>query len=129
MPTLTVLVVDDEVQIRRVVRNVLGSDGTRVIEAETGQQGIDLAAAQRPDLIVLDLGLPDMSGANVCREKFAVGPRPQSSFCLPATQIRRRQHSSTSVLMTTSRSLLAPSSSGTRASSSPAFAARTAASG
>jgi two-component system KDP operon response regulator KdpE len=40
----------------------------RVVEAETGRQGIDTAAAERPDLIVLDLGLPDIEGAEVCRE-------------------------------------------------------------
>ena len=65
---LTILVVDDEPQIRRVVRHALEGNGTRVLEAATGQEGIDVAAAQRPDLIVLDLGLTDMSGADVCRE-------------------------------------------------------------
>jgi two-component system KDP operon response regulator KdpE len=61
------LVIDDEPQIRRVVRNALEGDGTRVVEATTGQHGIDIAAAERPDLIVLDLGLPDLTGAEVCR--------------------------------------------------------------
>ena len=68
MPAATILVLDDEPQIRRVVRHALEGDGTRVIEAATGREGIDLAAAQRPDLIVLDLGLPDMRGADVCRD-------------------------------------------------------------
>jgi len=63
-----VLVVDDEAQIRRVVRNALDNDVTRIIEAATGRQGIDMAAAERPSLIILDLGLPDIDGANVCRE-------------------------------------------------------------
>jgi two-component system, OmpR family, KDP operon response regulator KdpE len=62
------LVVDDEPQIRRVVRNALASDTARVIEAATGREGIDLAAAERPALIVLDLGLPDTPGIEVCRE-------------------------------------------------------------
>ena len=80
--TLTVLVIDDEPQIRRVVRNaLLAADfGTkderearearkvRVLEASTGQEGGDLAASQLPDLIVLDLGLPDEPGLSVCRE-------------------------------------------------------------
>lgn len=70
MPSLhkTVLVVDDEPQIRRVLRHALSEDGTRVIEAATAREGLDLAAAERPDLIVLDLGLPDGSGEDVCRQ-------------------------------------------------------------
>jgi len=81
--SLTVLVIDDEPQIRRLVRNavtaeplILDADrdaagehtGARVLEAETGQTGIDLAAAEAPALVVLDLGLPDMEGIDVCRE-------------------------------------------------------------
>ena len=68
MPGLTVLVIDDEPQIRRVLRNALAADDTRVLEAGSGREGIDLAAAERPDLIVLDLGLPDGPGIVVCRE-------------------------------------------------------------
>jgi two-component system, OmpR family, KDP operon response regulator KdpE len=63
-----VLVVDDEPQIRRAVRHALESAEVRVVEASTGQEGVNLTAAERPDLIVLDLGLPDSSGAQVCRE-------------------------------------------------------------
>jgi two-component system, OmpR family, KDP operon response regulator KdpE len=68
MITTTILVIDDEAQIRRVVRNTLADDEVRVIEAGTGEQGIDRAAAERPDLIILDLGLPDIAGLSVCRE-------------------------------------------------------------
>jgi two-component system KDP operon response regulator KdpE len=67
-PRTTVLVVDDEPQIRRVVRNALDGDGARVLEAATAREGIDLAAAERPDLVVLDIGLPDGRGEDVCRE-------------------------------------------------------------
>ena len=74
--TTTVLVIDDEPQIRRVVRHAVNVDGGRVIEAATGREGIDLAAAARPDLIVLDLGLPDMAGADVCREVRGWSPAP-----------------------------------------------------
>jgi two-component system KDP operon response regulator KdpE len=76
MPTETVLVIDDEPQIRRVVRHALEDDGLRVLEAETGREGADLAAAQRPLLIVLDLGLPDMPGLAVCRELRAWSAAP-----------------------------------------------------
>jgi two-component system KDP operon response regulator KdpE len=62
------LIIDDEQQIRRVVRHALADDFARVLEAETGERGIDLAAAERPALIVLDLGLPDMTGSDVCVE-------------------------------------------------------------
>ena len=68
MSGLTILVIDDEPQIRRVVRHALEAGDARVLEAATGRDGIDLAAAERPDLIVLDLGLPDMAGADVCRD-------------------------------------------------------------
>jgi two-component system KDP operon response regulator KdpE len=68
MHDTTILIIDDEPQIRRVVRNALAGDAVRVLEAAAGKEGIDLAAAERPDLVVLDLGLPDAAGASVCRE-------------------------------------------------------------
>jgi two-component system KDP operon response regulator KdpE len=64
----TILVIDDEPQIRRVLRNVFREDGAHVLETATGKEGLDVAAAEQPDLIVLDLGLPDLAGADVCRE-------------------------------------------------------------
>ena len=78
-PSLTMLVIDDEPQIRRVVKNALSSAAfgapddpempkVRVLEAGTGKEGVDLAASALPDLIVLDLGLPDQPGLAVCRE-------------------------------------------------------------
>src|SRR3954464_9814606 len=63
-----ILGIDDEPQIRRVVRNALEGEGVRVIEAAGGREGIDRAAARQPDVIVLDLGLPDVAGASVCAE-------------------------------------------------------------
>jgi two-component system KDP operon response regulator KdpE len=64
----TALIIDDEPQIRRVVRNVLKGELSRILEASSGSEGIDLAAAERPALVILDLGLPDMLGIDVCRE-------------------------------------------------------------
>ncbi len=64
----TILVVDDEPQIRRVLKHALEEGGTRVTEAANGREALDLTAAMRPSLMVLDLGLPDMQGQDVCRE-------------------------------------------------------------
>jgi two-component system KDP operon response regulator KdpE len=61
------LVIEDEPKIRGVVESALRSDVDGVLEAATGEQGLTLAEAERPDLIVLDLGLPDMEGIDVCR--------------------------------------------------------------
>ncbi|GAU84369.1 response regulator [Bosea sp. BIWAKO-01] len=60
-----VLIVDDEPQIRRFLRAGFEMQSFRVIEAETARQAIDLAVMRAPDLIVLDLGLPDADGATV----------------------------------------------------------------
>jgi len=63
-----ILVIDDEPQIRRAVRDALREVTARVDEAAIGTAGVDAAATGRPDLVVLDLGLPDMAGVDVCRE-------------------------------------------------------------
>lgn len=60
-----VLVIDDEVQIRRLLRVSLERNGYEVVEAGSGQEGIDQAIAHQPDLVLLDLGLPDMDGSAV----------------------------------------------------------------
>jgi two-component system, OmpR family, KDP operon response regulator KdpE len=62
------LVIEDDPPIRRALRNALGDVAERLLEAATGRAGIDLTAAERPDLVVLDLGLPDLQGVDVCRE-------------------------------------------------------------
>jgi two-component system KDP operon response regulator KdpE len=63
----SVLVIDDELQIRRLLRVCLDANGYRVLEAATGQEGISEAAQHRPDVVVLDLGLPDMDGVTVLK--------------------------------------------------------------
>jgi len=68
VPAGTALVIDDEPQIRRAVAHALEDSFERVLEAESAAQGIDLAATSRPDLVVLDLMLPDRDGVAVCRE-------------------------------------------------------------
>ena len=61
------LIVDDEVQIRRLLRVVLEAEDYQVHEAETGQQGLTEIAIRRPSIILLDLGLPDMEGLEVLK--------------------------------------------------------------
>jgi two-component system KDP operon response regulator KdpE len=63
-----VLVIDDEPQIRRVVRNAVAEIVARVYEASTATEALDIAASARPGLIILDLSLPDGHGLEVCRD-------------------------------------------------------------
>src|SRR3954454_22479944 len=64
-PSPVVLVIDDEVQIRRFLRAGLELDGFVVQEAETGADALRWATLKPPDLVILDLGLPDMDGSEV----------------------------------------------------------------
>jgi two-component system KDP operon response regulator KdpE len=66
-PAATLVIIEDEIQIRRFLRTTLASQGYQVIEAETGKQGLNEAALRKPDLIILDLGLPDMDGVEVVK--------------------------------------------------------------
>jgi two-component system KDP operon response regulator KdpE len=61
------LIIDDEIQIRRLLRLALESRGYAVHEAENGQLGLQAAAVHRPDVVLLDLGLPDLEGIEVLR--------------------------------------------------------------
>jgi two-component system KDP operon response regulator KdpE len=61
-----VLVIDDEPQILRAIRTILTAKQFRVTTASRGEEGLTLAAAQPPDLIILDLSLPDIDGIEVC---------------------------------------------------------------
>lgn len=62
-----VLVIDDEIQIRRLLELGLKSNGYRVLLAETAEEGIRRAEMDRPEIMILDLGLPDMDGIEVLR--------------------------------------------------------------
>jgi len=62
-----ILLIEDDPQIRRFLRTSLGVQGYELIEAETGNEGLALAASQVPDVVILDLGLPDLEGIEVIR--------------------------------------------------------------
>ncbi|MFZ4401558.1 MAG: response regulator transcription factor [Bacteroidales bacterium] len=63
-----ILIIDDEPQLRKLLCINLESNDYKVIEAETGKQGIQLAASFNPELILLDLGLPDIDGHEILKE-------------------------------------------------------------
>jgi two-component system KDP operon response regulator KdpE len=67
MKDTTLLLVDDEPQIRRVLQTTLYEAGYGVILAKNGQEGIDTVVREHPDLVLLDINLPDMSGFDACR--------------------------------------------------------------
>jgi two-component system, OmpR family, KDP operon response regulator KdpE len=68
MNSATILVVDDEPQIRRVMRTTLASNGYSVIEARTGEEGLEMLRTDQPDLILLDVNMPGIGGLEACRE-------------------------------------------------------------
>jgi two-component system KDP operon response regulator KdpE len=73
---VTVLVVEDEPQIRRFLHTSLAGQGYRILETATGREGLSMAASHTPDLVILDLGLPDMDGLDIIREVRAWGNMP-----------------------------------------------------
>ena len=62
---IRILIVDDEPQIRRFLTISLSTQGYQILEAKNGEEGLNIAALEDPDLIILDLGLPDMDGQDV----------------------------------------------------------------
>jgi two-component system KDP operon response regulator KdpE len=66
-PERTALIVDDEPQMRRLLRVMLEANGYRVFDAATGRDGVAQAAQRRPDVVLLDLGLPDLEGVDVLK--------------------------------------------------------------
>jgi len=64
----TILIIDDEVQIRRLLEITLSASGYKISEASTGKEGMTLAATRQPSMIILDLGLPDADGLEILRK-------------------------------------------------------------
>jgi two-component system, OmpR family, KDP operon response regulator KdpE len=71
-----VLIVDDEIPIRRYLRAALGAQGFAVFEAASGQEALNSVLDHRPDVVVLDLGLPDFDGIEVTRRLREWSPVP-----------------------------------------------------
>jgi two-component system KDP operon response regulator KdpE len=71
-----VLVVEDEPEIRRFLRSALGAENYRVVEAENGERGAIEAGTHKPDLAIVDLGLPDLDGVEVIRRIREWSPMP-----------------------------------------------------
>ena len=92
-PSPVVLLVEDEAQIRRFVRRALEGDGCRVAEAETVRQGLIEAGTRKPDLVILDLGLPDGDGV-----QFVEGLRAWSAIPVIILSARSTEHDKIDVL-------------------------------
>jgi two-component system, OmpR family, KDP operon response regulator KdpE len=71
-----ILLVDDELSIQRAMAPLLRSRGYSVTLASTGREALDLFARERPDLLILDLGLPDIQGIEVCRQVRELADTP-----------------------------------------------------
>ena len=71
-----ILVVDDDPQIRRVMKATLVSQGYEVIEARTGENGLELASREAPNLVLLDMNMPGMDGLETCRALRAFSDVP-----------------------------------------------------
>ena len=74
--TVRILSIEDESEIRRFLRTTLGANGMELVEAETGKLGLQKVTTASPDVILLDLGLPDMDGMDVLRQIREWGRTP-----------------------------------------------------
>jgi two-component system, OmpR family, KDP operon response regulator KdpE len=68
LPRSTILIVEDEPEIRRFLRSSLGAEGYKVVESSTARRGTIDASTHKPDLVIIDLGLPDFDGIDVIRQ-------------------------------------------------------------
>src|SRR5215475_1024586 len=66
-PRKTVLIIDDDREYRQIIREILRANGWRVLEAAEGDEGIEIAKAKQPDVVVCDLLMPRCNGYHVCR--------------------------------------------------------------
>jgi two-component system KDP operon response regulator KdpE len=89
VPAARILIVDDEPQIRKFLEISLRSQGYAVVEASTGRQGLEQLATQGADLVVLDLGLPDLDGHDVLREIRTWSQLPVIVLSVRATEAEK----------------------------------------
>src|SRR5579883_516384 len=82
MPGKKILIVEDEVDFRELLTHVLGQKGYDVTAAGNGEDGLSAYRDGSPDLVLLDVHLPDMSGFEICRKIRAEGPRPQTPILI-----------------------------------------------
>jgi two-component system KDP operon response regulator KdpE len=87
MTNSTILIVDDEPQIRRVMRTTLSSNGYSVVEARSGEEALEIMRKERPELVLLDVNMPGMGGLEVCREI-----RDQSDVAIIMLTVRNSEH-------------------------------------
>jgi two-component system KDP operon response regulator KdpE len=87
MSTSTILIGDDEPQIRRVMRTTLSSNGYTVIEARSGEEALEIMRNERPELVLLDVNMPGIGGLEVCREI-----RDQSDVAIIMLTVRNTEH-------------------------------------
>jgi two-component system, OmpR family, KDP operon response regulator KdpE len=76
MKSATILVVDDEPQIRRVLRATLSAEGYTIVEAREGREALEKLRSERPNLVLMDVNMPVMDGLEACREIRASSPVP-----------------------------------------------------
>ena len=92
-----ILVVEDHEDNRQILRDLLGNAGYDMVEAETGEAGLAAAAAQRPDLILMDIQLPAISGLEVTRwlkedtELAAIPVIAITAFAMKGDEVKARE--------------------------------------
>ena len=82
MNSLKILVVEDDTSVRNLITTTLKSNDYRLLSAPNGESAIACASSQQPDIVLLDLGLPDLDGVDtveqqidIARQKAGIGPK------------------------------------------------------
>ncbi len=89
---MRLLLIEDELPLRTAVRDALTDEGWRVITAADGQEGLDRALSEKPDIILLDIMLPKLDGYALCRELRRLGHRTPVLMLTARGQVADRVH-------------------------------------